>query len=163
RVAAALGTHPKAITAPGDPVAGAGLVTSAPGDGGPGSGATCSQAFPGRADQVREARAFLRGILAGSPVTDAALLVCSELASNAVQHSNSARPGGEFTVRVQVREGAWAWIEVQDEGGRWALGKGSDERGRGLVVVDEMADYWDIREHGTSRVFCVRLDWPQAA
>ncbi|HEY5357768.1 MAG TPA: hypothetical protein VIJ82_08760 [Streptosporangiaceae bacterium] len=53
---------------------------------------------------------------------------------------------------------------MQDEGGRWATGKpGSDESGRGLVVVEEVADYWDIRENDESRVVCARLDWPQAA
>lgn len=131
RVAAALGTHPKAITAPGDPMAGAPARTAAPGDRESGAGDAWSRVFPGQPDQVREARAFLRGVLGGCPVADTALLVCSELASNAVQHSRSARPGGAFTVRARLRPGAWAWIEVQDEGGRWAAGKQrSDERGR---------------------------------
>jgi len=164
RVAAALGTHPKAITAPGDPLAGARAVIAAPDAGEPGQGGACGRVFPGRADQVREVRAFLRGILSGCPVADTALLVCSELASNTVLHSRSARPGGAFTVRAQVRPGAWAWVEVQDEGGRWAARKpDSDERGRGLVVVGEVADYWDIRESDESRVVCARLDWPQTA
>jgi anti-sigma regulatory factor (Ser/Thr protein kinase)/DNA-binding XRE family transcriptional regulator len=162
RIAAALGTHPRAITAPGDAMAGAVMVMSGPGD--PGPGETCGRTFPARADQVREARAFLRAILTGCPVADEALLICSELASNAVQHSKSARPGGQFTVRIRLREGAWVWIEVQDEGGRWAARKpGSGEGGRGLVIVDEIADYWDVREDGASRVVGVRLDWPPAA
>jgi hypothetical protein len=56
------------------------------------------------------------------------------------------------------------WVEVQDEGGRWLARKErSSERGRGLVVVDEVAGWWDIREEDASRVVCVRLDWPQAA
>jgi anti-sigma regulatory factor (Ser/Thr protein kinase) len=119
--------------------------------------------FPARLDQVRVARGFLRGVLGDCPVTDTALLVCSELASNAVQHSRSARPGGVFTVRAQVCLGAWAWVEVQDEGGRWLARKErSGERGRGLVVVDEVAGWWDIREEDASRVVCVRLDWPAA-
>ena len=162
RIAAALGTHPKAITAPGDPMAGAPVVSAAPGDREPGPGGACSRVFPGRADQVREARAFLRGILGDCPVADVALLVCSELATNSVRHSRSARPGGTFTIRAQVCAGAWAWVEVQDEGGRWAAREpGSDERGRGLVVVDEVAGYWDIREDDMGRVVCARLDWPQ--
>lgn len=153
RIAIALGTHPKAITAPGDPMAGSLVMT--------GPGKTHARVLPGRADQVREARAFLRGILGDCPVADAALLVCSELAANAVQHSRSARPGGTFTVRARTTPGAWIWIEVQDEGGRWAAEKpGTDERGRGLAVVAEAADYWDIREDDESRVVCARLDWP---
>jgi anti-sigma regulatory factor (Ser/Thr protein kinase)/lambda repressor-like predicted transcriptional regulator len=164
RVAAALGTHPKAITAPGGPMVGAPIVPAAPGDETPGPGGARSRVLPGRADQVREARAFMRGVLGDCPIADTAMLVRSELASNAVQHSRSARPGGTFTVRARVSPGAWVWVEVQDEGGRWAEEKpGSDERGRGLVVVEEVADYWDIRETGESRVICARLDWPQAA
>jgi serine/threonine-protein kinase RsbW len=119
--------------------------------------------FPARPDQVREACGFLRGILGDCPVTDTALLVCSELASNAVQHSRSARPGGVFTVRARVCPGAWAWVEIQDEGGPWLARKErSAERGRGLVVVDEVAGWWDIREDSEGRVICARLDWPQA-
>jgi serine/threonine-protein kinase RsbW len=161
RIAAALGTHPKAITAPGDRMSGVPAGSSALGGLEPGPGDAWSRVFPARPDQVREARAFVRDNLGCCPVADAALLACSELASNAVQHSRSARPGGAFTVRVRLCPGAWAWIEVQDEGGRWAAGKRrSDERGRGLVVVDEMAGWWDIREDEASRVVCVRLDWP---
>ena len=37
---------------------------------------------------------------------------------------------------------------------------GLDARGRGLVVVDELAAYWDIRGDDTGRVVCARLDWP---
>ena len=164
QVAAALGTHPKAISAPGDPMAGARVVAAAPGGREPSPGDARSRVFPARPDQVREARAFLRGILGDCPVTNSALLVCSELASNALQHSRSARPGGTFTVRAWVCPGAWAWVEVQDEGGPWsALKERSGERGRGLVVVDEMVGWWDIREEDASRVVCARLDWPQTA
>ena len=163
QLAAALGTHPKAITAPGDPLAGTRVVTGTSGGREPGPGDPWSRVFPARPDQVREARGFLRGILGDCPVADTALLVCSELASNSVQHSRSARPGGVFTVRARVCPGAWAWVEVQDEGGWWAARKErSGEGGRGLIVVDEVAGWWDIREDSEGRVICARLDWPQA-
>jgi transcriptional regulator with XRE-family HTH domain len=116
RIAAALGTHPRAITAPGGPLAGAPGATAAPGDRKPWPGGAWSRVFPGRADQVREARAFLRAILADCPVADAALLVCSELAANSVQHSRSGQPGGTFTVSAEIRPGAGVWVEVQDDG-----------------------------------------------
>jgi serine/threonine-protein kinase RsbW len=158
RVAFALGTHPKAITAPDGVSAGTTVATVAlPG---PAASRADSRSFPARADQVREARAFVRQVLAGCPVIDSLLLVCSELASNAVQHSASARPGGAFTVRAAVLEGVWAQVEIEDEGGRWAPGRRSDEGGRGLLVVDELADWWDIREDGASRTVCARLRWP---
>jgi anti-sigma regulatory factor (Ser/Thr protein kinase) len=99
-------------------------------------------------------------MLAGCPLADDLVLICSELAANAVRHSVSARPGGQFTVRAEVRDGDYAWIEVEDQGGRWERKERSDVRGRGLVVVDELAAYWDIRGDDTGRVVCARLDWP---
>jgi serine/threonine-protein kinase RsbW len=164
RIAAALGTHPKAITAPGDPLAGMPAATGASGGQRSGPASAGSQRFRGRLDQVREARAFLRAILGDWPVADAALVVCSELAANAVQHSRSARPGGVFTIRALVQPDAWAWIEVQDDGGRWEPRRpGTGDHGRGLIIVDELASYWDVQEQEASRTICVRLDWPQNA
>lgn len=72
--------------------------------------------FVGTADQVCEARRFLAGILGGHPATGDAITCLDELAANAVQHSNSARPGGTFTVRFR-RSGAAIRIEVTDQGG----------------------------------------------
>jgi serine/threonine-protein kinase RsbW len=163
RIAAALGTHPKAITARGDLLAGAPSATAALGAWRSAPCSAGSQRFPGRPDQVREARAFLRGILGDCPVADAALLVCSELAANAVQHSHSARPGGAFTVRAQLWPNARVWLDVQDDGGRWEPRRpDTAERGRGLIIVDELASYWDIRDDDASRVISVGFDWPQS-
>jgi anti-sigma regulatory factor (Ser/Thr protein kinase) len=77
-------------------------------------------------------------------------------------HSDSKRPGGRFTVRAEVREGDYAWIEVEDQGGRWAPGESPDQGGRGLMIVSALADYWDIRGDDTARLVCARLDWPGA-
>jgi anti-sigma regulatory factor (Ser/Thr protein kinase) len=165
RLATALGAHPQALTATpegpsGAPITTVGLMRAAHGEGEMAYGWKCSRTFPARADQVGQARAFVGRVLAGCPVLDELLLICSELASNAVQHSDSARPGGQFTVRAEVREGDYAWIEVEDQGGRWVRTDRSDERGRGLVVVDGVAAYWDIRGDDTGRAVCARLDWP---
>ncbi|MDQ2874140.1 MAG: ATP-binding protein [Actinomycetota bacterium] len=139
-------------------------MTAAPGDRGSGPGRACSRVFPARADQVALARAFAREMLAGCPAADDLVLACSELASNSVRHSASARPGGEFTVRLEVRGDDWAWIEVEDEGGPWERKKRSGEgQYHGLGIVDAVADYWDIREDDTSRTVCVRIDWPSGA
>jgi serine/threonine-protein kinase RsbW len=121
---------------------------------------TCSAAFPARADQIGRARAFLGRMLGDCPTAEDAVLIGSELATNAVVHSASARPGGRFVVRAEVREGDYVWIEVQDEGGRWADGEHPGHGGRGLTIVAVLADYWDIRGDDTGRVVCARLDWP---
>lgn len=124
-----------------------------------GSSWKCSRTFPAYADQVSQARAFLSRVLTGCTMSADAALICSELATNAVLHSESARPGGVFTVRAEVREGDYLWVEVEDQGGRWAEDSGSVERGRGLEIVAMVADYWDIRGDDTARIVCARLDW----
>lgn len=63
----------------------------------------------------------------------------SELASNSIQHTRSARPGGQFTVTV-TRTGEHLRVEVGDDGGPWhPQPHPGGERGRGLVVVAAMA------------------------
>jgi anti-sigma regulatory factor (Ser/Thr protein kinase) len=99
-------------------------------------------------------------MLGDCPAASDAVLICSELAANAVLHSASARTGGRFVVRAEVREGDYVWVEVQDEGGRWAEGEHPGQGGRGLAIVAALADYWDVRGDDTGRVVCARLDWP---
>jgi len=89
-----------------------------------------------------------------------AKVVCSELFTNSVLHSRSARPGGKVTVRAEVREHEYVWLEVEDQGGTWANCSQDDESGRGLEVVAALSDYWDIRARDPRRTACARLDWP---
>jgi anti-sigma regulatory factor (Ser/Thr protein kinase) len=89
-----------------------------------------------------------------------ALPVCSELAANAVLHSATARPGGRFTVRAEVWESHYAWLEVEDQGGPWTARDSSAPGGRGLAIVTSLASYWDIGGDDTARVVCARIDWP---
>jgi len=100
---------------------------------------TWSRMFPARADQVREARAFLRAVLDGCPAADDATLCISELAANAVLHSDSRKPGGTFTVRAEVHHGDYVWIEVEDNGGAWNQRTHRDGRPHGLDIVRALA------------------------
>jgi anti-sigma regulatory factor (Ser/Thr protein kinase) len=86
---------------------------------------TTGATYPGRPEQVRAVRADLRGLLDRCPMADDVILCASELAANAALHSHSAWPGGEFTVRVKVSPGDYAWIEVEDNGGPWRRHTGS--------------------------------------
>ena len=50
----------------------------------------------------------------------------------------SARPGGQFGVRVRRAPG-WLRVEVTDEGGPWRREMPGDTHGRGLLVVQRLA------------------------
>jgi serine/threonine-protein kinase RsbW len=110
--------------------------------------------FAGRPDQVRAARWWLSRMIDGLPVAPDVVLACSELASNAIIHSDSGLPGGKFTVRLSV-ETDIIRIEVIDQGGQWATSRsrwlgGSDDQGddgqsgRGLTIVAALASSWGI-------------------
>jgi anti-sigma regulatory factor (Ser/Thr protein kinase) len=118
-----------------------------------------AQVFPGDAGQVREARRFLAGVLDGCPAADDALLCVSELATNAVLHSRSGRPGGRFTVRATMQAGS-ARVEVADEGGRWRRERDGDgQNGRGLLIVGELASRWGREDGAGRRTVWFELDW----
>lgn len=116
--------------------------------------------FVAQPDQVSSARAFVAAVLAGSPLVDDAVLICSELASNALLHSESRRDGGEFVVRVEQHIGDYLWIEVEDQGGLWAGQAATDESGRGLHIVSALAEEWGIEGDAQARVVWGRLTWP---
>jgi anti-sigma regulatory factor (Ser/Thr protein kinase) len=103
--------------------------------------------FDAAPEQVGAARRFLAECLGGAPETDHALRCLSELASNAILHSRSARPGGQFGVRVRRAPG-WLRVEVTDEGGRWKPAQPGDTHGRGLLVVQMIAGYVVIGDPG---------------
>jgi serine/threonine-protein kinase RsbW len=76
--------------------------------------------LPGQASQVRVVRQWLTGFVAGLPAAADVVLAASELAANAVCHSDSGRHGGTFTIRVAVRSER-VRVEVADAGGPWRL------------------------------------------
>jgi anti-sigma regulatory factor (Ser/Thr protein kinase) len=120
----------------------------------------CSQTFPARPDQIPQSRAFIARVIMDRDLAENALLIVSELCTNAVLHSNSGQPDGHFTVRAEARDGDYLWIEVEDQGGHWADRQRSPEGGRGLGIVTALADYWEVRGDATARVVCARLNWP---
>src|SRR5450631_2437994 len=95
----------------------------------------CAFSFPGCRDQVRYARAFVARFLDGHPAADDVVLLISELAANACAHSDSGRPGGSYTVRIQVREGGRVHAEVEDQGSRWKGSFAEIESPHGLFLV----------------------------
>jgi len=116
-------------------------------------------------DQVAEVRAFLRKVLDGYPVANDAILLASELAANAILHSDSRQPGGRFTVRAEMHEGDYVWVEVEDQGGIWDLKTARREgRWHGLDIVNAVASEWG-RDQGDEGGWVVwfRIDWPDSA
>lgn len=74
-----------------------------------------ARAFPGLPRQVSAARRFVGSLLDGSPRRDDAVIVISELFTNALQHTDSGQPGGLVVVQVsRWRQGVR--IAVTDQG-----------------------------------------------
>jgi serine/threonine-protein kinase RsbW len=116
--------------------------------------------YGGRPEYVRRARADARDLLAGCPAADEVILCLSELAANAVLHSNSRRPGGTFTVRIGSRPGAYVRIEVDDDGGPWLAPAPDPGSGRGLDIIGALAAECGIATSPAGRTVWARFDWP---
>lgn len=122
---------------------------------------TYSQIFAARPDQVRAARRFMTGILAGCPVAADMILCLSELAANAVIHSSSSLPGGAFAVRAEILDGCYVRIEVHDDGGPWQPRAHHDGRPHGLDIVASLAAQSGVYGGAlTGWISWVRFDWP---
>lgn len=108
---------------------------------------------------VRLARAELSRALAAWDLTeieDAALVVLSELVTNAVRHARI--PSGREIETRYALVGAGLRIEVHDaaETRPRRLAVGADaENGRGLALVEALADEWGISD----RVGCGKAVW----
>lgn len=120
-----------------------------------------SHAFPAIPDQVPGARRFLASLLDGSPLAGDSLVCLSELVTNAIQHSRSARPGGQFIVRAAFDAGTFR-VEVEDQGGHWApRADPGGQRGRGLLIVSQLAARWGFTTSSdTSRIVWFQMDLP---
>ena len=113
----------------------------------PSSRATISaRSFGGRSDQVAAAHSFVRQAFGLVPVLGEAVLLTSEMCTNALQHSASGS-GGTFTVTV-IREMGRARIEVRDNGAAQAQQTQprdeSSERRRGLGLGEVLASRWGL-------------------
>jgi anti-sigma regulatory factor (Ser/Thr protein kinase) len=105
-----------------------------------------SLTIPGRPEHVREARAFVAKALGElHPGLDDAVLLTSELVTNAVTHSRSRGDGGTVTVLI-VESGGGVRIEIADEGSELSApvvrGDVYASDGHGLFLVQTLADQW---------------------
>ncbi|WP_327107610.1 ATP-binding protein [Nonomuraea glycinis] len=107
--------------------------------------------IPGDAAWVCLVRRWVADALmvAGHRDVDGVRLVASELAGNAVLHTESGRPGGLMRVKVYEVTDALARIEVIDQGAATvprSRRSGAEEcGGRGLWLVEQTAISWGTR------------------
>ena len=114
----------------------------------------CMCTFPGQREEVSRARRLVSRYLDGSPVTDDAVLLVSELAANACAHSASGRPGGRFTVRVCGNAQDGVYVEVEDGGSAWDGMFKHIESPHGLYLLQELSTAC-----GTRRAACGWVTW----
>ena len=117
--------------------------------------------FPGSGDQVGRARLFVGQVLGRCPISDEAILLTSELVTNAITHTASGR-GGKVTVTV-YRDETRVRIEVRDDGSAEipVVRPHDDARdsGYGLGLVELMAHRWGHRGGRRGRIVWFMLEW----
>lgn len=108
------------------------------------------ECFVGTVDQIAAARRFVGEVVGdGHPRRAEAVLLASEIAANAVEHTATGhRPdggAGGFTVIV-VHDAAWVYVQVVDEGARSVpcacKTRLDGESGRGVALIRELAWQW---------------------
>jgi serine/threonine-protein kinase RsbW len=117
-----------------------------------------SRVFPGQPSLVSQARSWISGLLPASPPLDDLLLLADELAANAVTHTRSGQPGGQFTVEV-IWSPQSARVVVGDQGSDEvpvpvaSLGDQVPnlESGRGLFLVEALSAAWGIAGDADAR------------
>ncbi|HMH93709.1 MAG TPA: ATP-binding protein [Streptosporangiaceae bacterium] len=123
--------------------------------------ADACRVFTAQPMQIAHARRFIAGVLSGFGAAEDIVLCVCELASNAVLHSCSREPGGQFTIRVRVSPGGLIRAEVVDRGGPWKPEPALDEEhGRGLLIVAALATRWGVTGSEAGRSAWLELDPP---
>jgi serine/threonine-protein kinase RsbW len=115
--------------------------------------------YSGALPEIGAVRADFRPLLTDCPAGDEVLLCISELAANAVLHSDSREPGGKFTVRTRIQPGIWVQVEVDDSGGAWSGLPDEAGRAHGLDIVRALAAESGVRVNPAGRTVWAQLSW----
>lgn len=122
-----------------------------------------ARAFPGTARQASAARRFVASLLDGSPFCDDAVLVVAELFTNALQHTDSGKPGGLVIVQVsRWLLGVRVAVTDQGSGERPVIRDAGPERdlaesGTGLYLVSHLAECLEWHDDVSGRTICAIL------
>jgi anti-sigma regulatory factor (Ser/Thr protein kinase) len=119
-------------------------------------------ALPSDASTIRLARQVTRDALAAwhlGQLEEAAVLLVSELVTNAVRH---ARDTGAIGLEL-ANTGTGLRVEIQDGDPSWRQMDSladCDESGFGFLLVDSLADRWGLRRVCAGKAVWAELDTP---
>jgi anti-sigma regulatory factor (Ser/Thr protein kinase) len=139
-----------------------------------------SRSFRGMAECLSEVRQFTAAVLGDRPGVDLVVLAVSELAGNAILHTASGEPGGQFVVHLAAFADRWQ-IRVDDAGGpgcprirstgpcdtnSGAVADLADvaelaEAGRGLALVAAVSRDWGVLGDGYARAVWAEIPRPR--
>jgi anti-sigma regulatory factor (Ser/Thr protein kinase) len=119
-------------------------------------------ALPSDASAVRLGRQITRDALAAwhlGELADAAVLLVSELVTNAVRHArDTGAIGLELAstvtrLRLEIQDGDPSWRDMDSLAD-------DDDSGFGFLVVDSLADRWGLRRVCAGKAVWAELDVP---
>jgi anti-sigma regulatory factor (Ser/Thr protein kinase) len=115
-----------------------------------------SQSFSAEAETVREARDFVREHLVDTQVDiDSAVLLTSELATNAVVHAQS-----DYNVTIRRSTGAIRVELRNDEPAMLPVLSAPTDGGRGLHLVERMSSRWGTESDADHKLVWFELPDP---
>jgi anti-sigma regulatory factor (Ser/Thr protein kinase) len=119
--------------------------------------------LPPHPSSVSVARRHVRELLDGAgrgDLTEATVLLVSEVVTNAILHSASGDQGGSLEVRYALDDHE-VYVEVLDAGGAAAPSRHAEHlegvSGRGLGLVEALASAWGVHDHQDGRAVWFRL------
>ena len=122
---------------------------------------------PGFPEEISRARRWVREILGEQPCADDAVLIVSELGTNALRHTASGEPSGAFHVVLALSKHTLA-ISVTDDGKSDTSPEikhpGPEAtQGRGLDMVSLLATHLDVRPSSHGQTVTAELVMPRSA
>lgn len=130
-----------------------------------------SRSFPGLPEHLGDVRRFTQMVLGDAPGTELVVMAVSELAGNAIVHTASGAPDGQFVVHLAAFADRWK-VRVDDEGSpsepRVVVDaieedpEGDSESGRGLAMVASISRTWGVLGDRRARAVWAEIPYPVA-